>query len=173
MKRCVSEWKEKGQWDEAAWRRPRPFFNVPIVVSPDHGGRKLPVATLEKVLAAEPGPRREAHRRQDAIGVHVTDTLVNVPRPLTHLPEVARLHAPLLAHPPGHRVQPEAVDFDALDEPGVGAVGPGHHGDQVVVNAHQDHVVGLHAMLPLSLGTLAPLIEPTSQREIRPTVARD
>ena len=55
--------------------------------------------------AAEPGERREAHRREDAVAVHVADALVDVVRAGAHLGEADRVEAPLLLGPLDHRVQ--------------------------------------------------------------------
>jgi hypothetical protein len=105
----------------------------------------------------------EAHRPEDAAGVHVLDALVDVPAPGAHLVERRRVDAVLLLGAPGDGVEADVGDDGAVEGPDVvtrlglddlrGLIGELRRQptleqtgrlDEVVVDAHQDHVVGVH-----------------------------
>ncbi len=88
-----------------------------------HRGHELVVVVLHEELAPDARPRREVHRGQDAVDVHVPDPLVDVVATGADLVEARRVAAPVLRRPALHGVEPEGGDLLALDEPGVGAVG--------------------------------------------------
>ena len=131
-------------------------------------GHELGVAALEEVLTAEAGPRREAHRAEHTVDVHVADALVHVVGAGAHLARSCRGPCPTpRADATRDRVQPEARDLVALDQPRrrcrrrlrdhrgyvVAVLGReviqeevAHRRrlDEVVVDAHQDQVFELH-----------------------------
>ena len=96
--------------------------------------------------------------------------LVDVVAAGTHLVEAGRIGSPVLRRPALHRVETEARDLLAFDQPGVGpVVSPNHAGnavlvlggdvvgeevaerrrlDHVVVDADEDEIFGLHATPP-------------------------
>jgi hypothetical protein len=150
--------------DEAAGVGAAPGVDVPVVVGLEHGEGEVLVLGRREQPAREPGERREAHRPEDPAGVHVLDPLVDVPAARAHLLEGGRLDAVLLLGPAGHGVEPDVGDHGPVEGPHVGPVGllddlRGQVGeprrqppleqvgrlDQVVVDAHQDQVVGVHA----------------------------
>ena len=143
---------------------------MPVVVAPDHRQCEVLVIGAREELPAELGIRREAHRTEDAVGVHVLDAEVDVVAALADLVEGGRLHAVLLGWATRDRVEADVRDLDALVDPDVGAVvlvdHAGHfvavlrgHVDvvphvgrlhNVVVDADEDEVFGSHGA-PLEL----------------------
>ena len=131
--------------------------------------RSLSSRVLEEA-AGEPGERREAHRRQDAVAVHVAHALVDVVGARPHLGEVDGVEAPLLLRPADHRVQAHRAGHLVLEQPlldrrrrpsrscGAWSLVLGRHVavehvgrlDDVVVDAHQDHVFGVHGFPPVA-----------------------
>ena len=118
--------RRQGERDHPARVRPAPLVDVPVVVGPQHRERQILVIGAGEVLTAELRVRREVHRGQHAVGVHVPDALVDVEAPGTHLAEPGRLDAVLVRGAPGHRVQADVGRLPALEDPGVGAVVPRH-----------------------------------------------
>ena len=92
------------QRDHASGRVRRPVLDDPVVPGPHAGQRELGVVgELLEALARESGEeRREAHRRVDAVHVHVGDAGADVPRAAAHLVEAGRLEA-VLRRPAGRR----------------------------------------------------------------------
>ena len=154
--------------DEATGLRARPLFDVPVVVRADHARGELGVAALQEVLTTETGPRREAHRPEHTVDVHVAHALVHVVRADPDLAEVAGVHAPLGADATGHRVEAEARHLVTLHQPDIRAVVLGDHRRhvfavlrrevvheevahgrrfyEVVVDTDEDHVFELHVL---------------------------
>ena len=149
--------------DEPVRVRAGPLVDVPVVVGRHHDQRGLFPVHVE-MARREAGERREAHRGQDAVAIHVANPLVDVVDAGAHLGETRRVTAPFLGRPRHHRVQPAHTLRPALIHPLVHAFVVGddnrrlslvlfrdvaqehvrglHH---VVVDAHEDQVVGLHA----------------------------
>jgi hypothetical protein len=119
-------------------------------------------------LAGELRERREAHRAEHAVRVHVLDAVVHVVTTRAHLLERRRVHRVLLGRPTGHRVEPDVRQFHALERPHVDAGVLAHElrrrvlvlrrevpledvgrFDDVVVDAHQDQVLDTHGRFPL------------------------
>jgi hypothetical protein len=115
------------------------------------------------MASRETGKGWEAHRREDAVAVHVADTLVDVVHARPHLGEAGGVAAPLPGGPGHHSVEPADTLWLALIDPLVDAIFVGDHHrrfvpvlgrhvteehvgrlNDVVVDAHQDQVVGLH-----------------------------
>ena len=156
--------------DEAPGVRAAPLVDVPVVVRPDHHLDELGVVVLHEELAAEAGPRREVQRREHAVDVHVADALVHVERARPHLVEARGIGTPALAGAALHRVEAEAGDLLALDQPGVGPVvaaddagdpglelrrhvicevlGQRRRLDDVVVDADEDEIFRAHPAPP-------------------------
>ena len=154
------------QGDEAAGMSAAPVVDVPVVVGAQHGDGELALAgrgLAAEELADETRHRGEAERSQHAVDVHVVDARVDVVAAGPQLRERGRLHAVLLGGAARHGVQPHVGDLLALEHPDVGAVllrdEPRRailplRGEMalphvrrltdVVVDAHQDHVVHLH-----------------------------
>ena len=154
------------QRDEAAGMLAAPVVDVPVVVGAQHGDGELALAgrgLAAEELADEARHRGEAERAEHAVGVHVVDARVDVVAAGPQLRERGRLHAVLLGRAARHGVQPHVGDLLALEHPEVGAVllrdeprrailplrgevALPHVGRlaDVVVDAHQDHVVHLH-----------------------------
>ena len=158
--------RRQRQGDEAARVRPAPLVDVPVVVGLEDGQPDVLVLGAGKELAAQLGERREAHRPQHAVGVHVADALVDVPAALPHLVEGRGLEAVLLGRAADDGVEPDVGELLALEEPGVAAVLPPdepgrlrppplgqvaleHVGglDDVVVDADQDQVLHAHGSM--------------------------
>ena len=156
--------------DEAVRVAARPLVDVPVVVGRHHHQRDV-LAVHVEVAGGETGERREAHRREDAVAVHVADALVHVVHAGPHLGEAGGVAAPLLGRPGHHRVEPADALRPALIHPLVDALVVGdddrrlvlvlgrhvveeHVGwfHDVVVDAHQDQVVGLHTQVVPSSG---------------------
>jgi hypothetical protein len=112
----------------------------------------------------EPGERREAHRAEDAVDVHVADAGIDLVAAVAHLPERHGVHAVLLGRSAGDRVQPEVRAALVAPYPHVGPVRCADHTgpavapplgkvaledvgrlDDVVVDADEDQIVDLHA----------------------------
>src|SRR6478609_499562 len=156
--------------DESVRVTARPFVDVPVVVGRDHHQRHL-LAVHVEVPGGESRECREAHRREDAVSVHVPDAFVHVVHAGAHLGEAGRVAPPLLGRPRHHRVQPAHALRPALihplvdalvvgdDDRRLGLVLGGHVVEEhvrrlhdVVVDAHQDQVVGLHSSVVPSTG---------------------
>ncbi len=152
-----------GQGDEAARVGAAPVLDVPVVVGPQHVEGELLVLGPGEELAAELDEGGEAHRPEHAVDVHVPDPLVDVVATRAHLVEGGGLDAVLLGGPAHHGVEAHVGDHVALEGPDVdavvvvddprGAVLPlgrdpavEHVGglDDVVVDAHEDEIFGLH-----------------------------
>ena len=159
------------QRDEAARVGAAPVLDVPVVVGPQHVDGELLVLGAGEELAAELDEGGEAHRPEHAVGVHVPDPLVDVVATLAHLLERGRLDAVLLGGTAHHGVEAHVGDEVALEGPHVGAVvvvddargavlplgrdaALEHVGglDDVVVDAHEDEIFGLHRAPPPLLG---------------------
>lgn len=154
--------RQDGDRDEPVGIRTRPLVDVPVVVGRHHHQGDVFAGHVE-VPRGEPGERREAHRGQDAVAVHVANPLVHVVHARTHLGEPGGVPAPLLGRPRHHGVQAGHALRAALVHPLVDAlvvgdddrrlrlvlgrnmveehVGRFHH---VVIDAHQDQVVDVH-----------------------------
>ncbi len=140
----------------------RRFIDVPVVVGRHHYKRDM-LAVHVEVPGRKAGERREAHRREDAVAVHVADALVHVVHAGSHLGEARRVAAPLFGRPGHHGVQPADALRPALIHPLVDALVVGDDDrrlllvlgrdvleehvrwlNDVVVDAHQDQVFHLH-----------------------------
>ena len=76
------------------------------------------VGELLEPLAGEAGQeRREAHRRVDAVEVHVGDARGDVPRAAAHLVETRGLEAVLGDRTADDRVEADVGQLVALEEP--------------------------------------------------------
>jgi hypothetical protein len=159
-----------GERHEATWVAPAPLVDVPVVVRLEEPQAELPVVGPREQLPAEAGHRREAHRAEDAVDVHVADALVDVVGAPPDLVERGGLEAVLLRWPARDRVEADVRDLDALERPHVGfeIVLVDHLGralevglrelvreelgrlHDVVVDADQDEVVGVHDCPPFS-----------------------
>ena len=154
-----------GQRDEPAGLVPAPLVDVPVVVGPDHGQGHVLVLGAAEELAAELRERREAHRAEDAVGVHVGDAGLDVVATVPHLGEGGRVDAVLVGRPAGDGVQPDVGQLLALVEPDVVArrvldglgrqvlvplgqvlVEHARWLDHVVVHADQDQVLDVHGV---------------------------
>ena len=145
--------------DEPTRVRAAPLVDVPVVVRLEHGQRAVVAGGAAGVehATAEARERREAHRTEHAVHVHVTHAGVDLVAAVAHLPERHGVHAVLLRRTPGHRVQAEVGAPLLAPHPHVGAVrGPDDAGravapalgevtvehpgglDDVVVDADQD-----------------------------------
>ena len=159
--RCDSE------RDEPSGIRRRPLVDVPVVVGTDDNRREVLVGCVLQRAPVEPDERREAHRCEHAIDVHVADAVVDVVGAGAHLREGHRIETPVLLRPPDHRVQCDRAGDVALELPllhaGFGDDDPRglvgvlrrhvtleHVGglDHMVVDADQDHVLKLQGGSP-------------------------
>jgi hypothetical protein len=148
-----------------------PLVDVPVVVGAQDGEGEVLVLGAGEVLAAELRVRREVHRGEDAVGVHVPDALVDVEAARAHLAEAGGLDAVLVRRATGDGVEADVGRLLALEHPGVGAVVLGddlgglvlpaggdvavehvRRLDDVVVHRHQDQVVDVHAGLLMGRG---------------------
>ena len=168
-----------GQRHEAAGVRAAPLVDVPVVVALQQTQTEVAVGGAAEQLPAEAGHRREAHRAEHAVDVHVAHALVDVVRALADLVERGGLEAVLLGRTAGDRVEPDVGDGGALELPHVGVhlVDVDHAGralevglrhvalphvgrlDDVVVDADEDEVVQVHGVC--SPGDRAVSDEPT------------
>jgi hypothetical protein len=118
----------------------------------------------------EAGHRREAYRRQDAVGVHVPDPLVHVETAGAQFGVGAGVEAPLFLRPAdGRRHAERRGGLLSLEHPLVHAAFVADHLrhladplggdvvlvhvrrlDHVVVDAHEDHLVHAHGGIPSS-----------------------
>jgi hypothetical protein len=103
----VNDEAEKRARDEPVGVLGAPRLEVPVVVGAQRGpGQLLVLGPHRQALADEPRQeRREAHRRPDAVDVHVLDPVVDIPRAAAHVLEPGGLEAVLLAGPAGHGVE--------------------------------------------------------------------
>ena len=105
---CGSHIGGSDERDEAARVRAAPLVDVPVVVGLQHARGRRPCPSVR--LNSWPqncGKRREAHRAEHAVGVHVLDALVDVVATGPHLVERRRLDAVLLGRAAGDRVEPD------------------------------------------------------------------
>ncbi len=166
----MSHDRGQGQRHEAARVGAAPLVDVPVVVGLEHHQREGRVTRLGRLLegpAAEAGEGGEAHRRQDAVAVHVPDPLVDVVGAGPHLRQRRGVHAPLLLRPGHDAVQAHHAHGGVLEDPLLEPVGvtdqlgclvlvlrrhvPVEHVgwlDEMVVDTHDDQVVGLHDGVP-------------------------
>ena len=160
--------RHERQRHEATGVRAAPLVDVPVVVALEQTAAEVAVGGAAEQLTAEAGHRREAHRAEHAVDVHVADALVDVVRALADLVERGRLEAVLLGRTAGDRVEPDVGDLGALERPHVGVhlvfvdhprceleVGLRHvpleevgRLDDVVVDADEDEVVHVHDWAP-------------------------
>ncbi len=155
-----------GERDEPARMGAAPLLDVPVVVGLEQGAPEVFVIGAGEQLPGEAGDRAEAHGSEHAIGIHVLDPLVHVEAPGPHLRPRRRLEPVLVRRSAGHRVEADVHHLCAEELPDLGAIrldhvarglipdlrrGPPfeqmrwlHH---MVVHAHQDQVVDLHAAL--------------------------
>ena len=149
--------------NEALRVRAAPLLDVPIVVCLHHREREVLVVTAREELAAELWERREAHRAEYAVRVHVLDALVDIPGSLADVVERRGFDSEFLLRAAGDRVQRDVGDFFTVEDPPIAAVVFGDESrraidvlrrqaigehvrrfDHVVVHAHQDQVLGTH-----------------------------
>ena len=162
---CGSQLGHDRQRQEAIRIGAAPVLDVPVVVGPDDRIRGL-VLDVAEVAGAEPGERREAHRRRDAVDVHVANAGMDVVRTGAHLVEPGGVETPLRLRPRHDGVQADDTGLVAAVHPAVDAVvvlhdprrvvdvlgreaAVEHVGrlDDVVVDAHQDKIVNIHDSL--------------------------
>ena len=149
--------------DEPAGVGAAPLVDVPVVVRLEQVETDVEVLGAREQLTAELHEAREAHRAEHAVAVHVVDALMDVPAALADAGERGGLDAVLLGRLAGDGVQADVGDLGPLVGPDVGAVvlvdelrggvlplvgkvGVEEGGwlDDVVVDAHEDEIFGLH-----------------------------
>jgi hypothetical protein len=151
--------------NEAARVRARPFVDVPVVVGAQRAQREVGILgrRILEHLTAEARERREAHRPEHAVGVHVVDARVDVETARSHLVEAGRVDAVLLGRCAGDGVQAERDDALAGEVPCFRTIVLGDHPRRqvlelgrhspfedvpglhhMVVHTHQDEIVELH-----------------------------
>ena len=139
---------------------------MPVVVGPEHSEGKFLVLRPGEILPTELGIRREIHRGQNTIGVHVTDPLVNVEASRSHFAEPGGFDAVFVGRASGNRIEPDVRRLLTLKNPCLGAVVLGDHRWRpmtvrrrdviiehvrrlydVVINRNQDQIATVHSML--------------------------
>jgi hypothetical protein len=137
---------------------------VPVVVGPEELDGHVEVVAGGEQLPGEARQAREVERAEHAVDVHVPDALVDVVATGPHLGEGQRVDAVLLGHPAGYGVEADVGQRRALEHPHLAPVvhrldarrplgGAARQApleqvgrlDHVVVDAHQDQIVDLHA----------------------------
>ena len=121
------------QGDEATRVRGAPLVDVPVVVRLEHEQREVFVVGTAERARAEAGERREAHRGEDAVAVHVADALVHVVRAGTHLGEARGVHPPVFLGPGDDGVEAHRPRGRALEGPLLDATVVRHHSGSVVL----------------------------------------
>jgi hypothetical protein len=150
------------QGNEAARCSVAPIVQMPVVVGLDGCERDTAVFVALKPLSRKTREGREADRTQNAIGIHVIDTGLDVPGAAAHLFVAQRLHAVFLFGAADHRVQahvtrgfflehPDVATFVVLDAGLAPLVLRGHMAgecigwlDGVIVNADEDEIFQFH-----------------------------
>jgi len=96
-----------------------PDIQVPVVPSANRGQRQLSIAGHQlQPLAGEPGQEgREVQRRVDAVQIHVSDALVNIPSAPAHFVETDRFEAVLGDGSPDHGVETDVGQFLIVVDP--------------------------------------------------------
>ena len=169
------------QRDEASRVGAAPALDVPVVVGPQHVDGEALVLGPGEELPAELDEGGEAHRPEHPVGVHVAHPLVDVVAAGAHLLEGGGFDAVLLGGPTHHGVEADVGDEVALERPHVGAVGVvddlggavlplGRHPalehvgglDDMVVDAHEDEIFGLHRAPPQGVPVRVRIIYLTS-----------
>ena len=158
------------RWDDAQRDEPTPMVtgqlvDLPVVVGGDDDVGEVAVdGGARQRHPVEAGERRETHRRQHPVGVHVPHPQIHVVRSRAHLGEPHRVEIPLLVRPRRHRTQAAHARLETLEHP----VPVSRHGvvdvrgsvvavlrrdvtlehvrglDHVIVDADEDHVFDLH-----------------------------
>src|SRR5581483_11970139 len=108
------------QRHEPAPRLPGPLLDHPVVVGPDAGQRQVVVLALGEHLPAEARVGREAQRRFDVVGVHISEAGADVVATGAHLVEPDRAHPPLGLVVAGGRVEHLVAPRQVLVHPPVG-----------------------------------------------------
>ena len=164
--------------DEASRIGAAPFLDVPVVVGLQD--RKAEIAVVGRPceqLAAEVRERREAHRADHTVRVHVADPLVDVEATDADLVERGRLDPVLLNGSADYGVEADVGGVHPAEAPDLGAVVSAEHlrclvGEplrqaalehvgrlhDVIVHAHEHHVLDKHGVLRIpsaySLGVI-------------------
>ena len=124
--------RDDAQRDEPPGSDAAPVLEVPVVVGPHADEREILVLGLGEHLAAQPRERREAHRTQHPVGVHVVDPFADVPAPGAHLFETGRIDAVLVPRPTGDGIQADVRELPAVVHPDVVACVGAHDSGNVV-----------------------------------------
>ncbi len=159
-----------GGRDVAARVFPAPLVDMPVVITRHEDLGVFLVLEREEQAAVEGHGAGEVDRGQDAVDVHVVDARVDVVDAGAHLVERDGLHPVFLARPADHGVQARARRPATFEYPVIGAllvvldvggqvlvlraeVRVPHRGrfDDVIVDAHDDHVFHLHDIVLFSV----------------------
>ncbi|MNF85122.1 hypothetical protein D3C84_675080 [compost metagenome] len=157
------------QRDETTRRGIAPVMQVPVVVGLDRRQGYRTVGMHLETLASKAGESRKAQRTEHAIGVHVIDTVADVPGATAHLVVAQRLHAVLLLGPADHRIEAHVagslllenpyITLSALDDMRLASLEAGRHVaskgiwrlDCVIIDADENQIFNLHCCFPLRL----------------------
>src|SRR5262249_10450063 len=117
-----------GGRDDPPGMRAAPLVDMPVVVRLKTGERAVVAGSTAGVehAPAEARERREAHRADHAVDVHVAHTGVDLVAAVAHLAERHGVHAVLLGRPAGDGVEAEVGAVLLTPHPPVGAVGRAH-----------------------------------------------
>ena len=110
------------QRDEPARVGAAPLVDVPVVVAPQQTRPMSRSFDRENSCPQNCTKRREAHRAEHAVAVHVVDALVDVVAARADHLVARRLDVVLLGRPARDRVEPDVRDLVALVDPHVDAV---------------------------------------------------
>ncbi|CAB4977509.1 unannotated protein [freshwater metagenome] len=95
---------------------------MPIVIGLEHGQSDLLVLCTSKELPTELWKRREAHRAEYAVGIHILYSVVNVVTASSHLGECGGLDSVLFVRLAGHGIQTNIGQLLALIEPHIASI---------------------------------------------------
>ncbi|MNQ06009.1 hypothetical protein D3C85_187520 [compost metagenome] len=146
-------------------------MQVPVVVGLNGGQGHGAVWVVLEALAGEAGEGRETQRTENAVGVHVVDTVHDAPGTTAHLVVAQRLHAVFLFRATDHGIEAHVTGGLLLEHPDVAFVTLDHMRlasfearrhmagkgiwrlNRVIIDADENQIFNLHCFSPSLSGS--------------------
>ena len=159
---------QDGGRDEATGVFATPLVDMPIVVGLNNGVGILRVFGFDKQGTFKAHKRTKAQRAQNAIGVHIIDTRVNIVTAFAHLRESGGFTAVLVLTSADHGIKADIGQLVAFELPEFRAVIPFNQGwrlfklcrshvvleqirwlHHMIIDTYHNHIFHTHAGFPL------------------------